>query len=83
ILEASDYIEGRSEDFLGGQNHIAFFVEAAKGISGEKFTQYDQNVDKFFDDAVKNYVNGTVELQDAIQGFKDAVKSAYPEINVE
>jgi maltose-binding protein MalE len=83
ILESSDYIEGRTEDFLGGQNHIEFFVEGAKGISGEKFTRYDQNIDKFFGDAVANYVNGTLTLEEAIQGFKDQVKAAYPEITID
>jgi len=83
ILESPDYIEGRTEDFLGGQNYIAFFVEVAKGISGDKFTQYDQNLDKFFEDAVGEYVNGTLGLDEAIQSFKETVRSAYPEIKVD
>jgi len=82
ILESPDYIEGRSEPFLGGQNHIEFFVNAAKGIDGNKFTQYDQLIDKFYGEAKDNYVNGLLSLDEAIQSFKDAVKNAYPEINV-
>lgn len=75
--------EGVSESFLGGQNHQEYFQEAGKYIRGDKFTKYDQFIDELYNNAQNDYLNGNMTKDEAIQSFKDGVKAAYPEINVQ
>ncbi|MDA3847350.1 MAG: extracellular solute-binding protein, partial [Vallitaleaceae bacterium] len=82
IAESYEYKYERSDDFLGGQNHIEFFVDTAYGINGDAFTEYDDEINLYFANAVSDYVNGNSTLAQAILNFKEDVKSAYPEINV-
>ena len=47
----SDY----ASDFLGGQNHIALFAEAAKKIDMSNAGPYDQGLNESFQNAFKDY----------------------------
>ena len=53
----SDY----ASDFLGGQNHIALFAEAAKKIDMSNAGPYDQGITESFQNAFKDYFTGTVD----------------------
>lgn len=77
------YVDGFTEPFLGGQNHVAAFVEAAGAIKGDKLTKYDQDFDIFFNAAQVSYVDGLMTLDEAVQSFKDSVAAAYPEVVIE
>lgn len=85
ILEIQEsYVDGFSEDFLGGQNHVEFFVEAGKAIDSNRITKYDMDLDALYGSAVSDYVEGlTPTVEEAIEVFKDGVRAAYPEIIIE
>ena len=71
-----------SESFLGGQNNMKFFIDEGKNINPDRITKYDQEIDTLYNAAVIDYVDGNRTYDEAVQGFKDGVKSAFPEINV-
>lgn len=67
-------------DFLGGQNHIKLFAEAAKKINMKNISSYDQGLNESFQKAFKDYFDGNVTKKQALQNFyKDAV-AKYPEL---
>ena len=51
----SDY----SSAFLGGQNHIALFAEAAAKIDMSNAGPYDQGLNESFQNAFKDYLPAT------------------------
>lgn len=78
------YAADFSEPFLGGQNHVEFFIEAGKAIDANRITKYDKDIDALFGQAVADYVEGlTPTVDEALAIFKEGVQAAYPEINVE
>ncbi len=77
------YVDGFTEPFLAGQNHVAAFVEAAGDIKGGMLTKYDQDFNTFFGAAQGSYVDGLMTFDEAVQSFKDAVAAAYPEVIIE
>ncbi len=76
-----------TREFLGGQNHYEYFAEelAALGTAGwaQRVSQYDEDIQGTFLTAMKEYVNGNLTKDEAIQSFKDSVAALYPEISVE
>lgn len=83
-LAASDY----RSDFLGGQNHIKLFVEAAPKISMDNITTYDAGLNDNFQKEFKAYFRGEQDKQTALAKFyEDAVRTfpelTYHEISVE
>jgi len=85
ILEIQEgYVDGFSEPFLGGQNHVEFFVEAGKAIDANRITKYDKDIDALFSQAVSDYVEGlTPTVDEALVIFKEGVQAAYPEIVID
>ena len=75
---------GTSNPFLSGQDHIAVFAEAANLINGAIVTEYDEKIDSLWRSyVVSPYVNGEVELDDAITTFKAEVSAQFPELIIE
>ena len=72
----SDY----KSDFLGGQNHIALFAEAATKIDMSNAGPYDQGLNESFQNAFKDYFTGNVEEDAAKANFETAIKEKYPEL---
>ncbi len=66
--------------FLGGQNHIALFVDVAPDISMDKCTKYDQICNEKFQSAFKEYFAGSVDKDTALNNFYTLVIEAYPEL---
>ncbi len=62
-----------SLDFLGGQNMFDVFIPANAFANGRNITQYDENINSYFRDAVREYVIGNHTRDEAIQRFKDVV----------
>ena len=71
----SDY----KSDFLGGQNHIALFAEAATKIDMSNAGPYDQGLNESFQNAFKDYFTGNVEEDAAKANFETAIKEKYPD----
>ena len=67
-------------DFLGGQNHIALFAEAAKKIDMSNAGPYDQGLNESFQTAFKDYFTGNVDEDTAKANFETAIKEKYPEL---
>ena len=70
----SDY----ASDFLGGQNHIALFAEAAKKIDMSNAGPYDQGLNESFQTAFKDYFTGTVDEDTAKAKLRDRHQGEVP-----
>jgi ABC-type glycerol-3-phosphate transport system substrate-binding protein len=69
-----------SEPFLAGQNHYEFFASQAPAVNADIVCKYEQKIRGFFMNAIFNYIDGKKTKDEAIAGFKDEVKGAYPEL---
>ena len=67
-------------DFLGGQNHIALFVEAAKKIDMSNAGPYDQGCNEKIQTAFKDYFDGNVDEAKAKANFEKAITELYPDL---
>lgn len=75
-LASSDF----KSAFLGGQNHIALFVETAPKIDMSKISAYDQGLNETFQAKFKEYFDGTVDKDTALKNFYEAAIVKYPEL---
>jgi len=75
-LASSDY----KSDFLGGQNHIALFAEAAKKIDMSNISAYDQGLNEELQGAFKDYFDGNATKEEALQNFYNNAVLKYPEL---
>lgn len=66
--------------FLGGQNHIALFAEAAPKIDMSNLSAYDQGLNESFQGAFKDYFEGTVDKAKALENFYTSAIEKYPEL---
>ncbi|HLR34776.1 MAG TPA: ABC transporter substrate-binding protein [Tissierellales bacterium] len=66
--------------FLGGQNHIKLFTESAKGIDMSNISPYDQGLNEGIQTAFKDYFNGTIDYDTALDNFYNAAIEKYPEL---
>ena len=69
IAEDPDF----GSDFLGGQNHIALFVEAAPLIDMSNAGPYDQGINEGMQTAFKDYFEGTVDEDKAKANFQGKI----------
>jgi hypothetical protein len=60
-------------DFLGGQNMFDVFIPATAFAKGDTLSQYDQTINGYFRDAVRQYTAGTATKEEAIEWFKQQV----------
>lgn len=67
-------------DFLGGQNHIKLFSEAAPKIDMSNISQYDQGLNESFQTAFKDYFDGLVDKDTALENFYKSAMEKYPEL---
>lgn len=67
-------------DFLGGQNHIALFAAAAPRIDMSNISKYDQGMNEEFQKAFKDYFDGVVSKEEALENFYTAVMEKYPNL---
>lgn len=75
-IAASDYASA----FLGGQNHIALFAEAAKKIDMSNICDYDQGLNESIQQTMHEYFEGVVDLDTAYANFYSAAEIKYPEL---
>ena len=67
-------------DFLGGQNDVAVFVELAKDIKFENKTIYDQIINEQLQSNWREYCQGNVTEDEAMANFYKAINENYPEV---
>ena len=74
-----------SNKLLNGQNHYAILTKVMDKLDLEgKITKYDSVIKSKFNESVAGYLDGTYATKDdAINAFKDAVATAYPDLTVE
>lgn len=73
---ASGAVMSRSDgsiDFLGGQNMFDVFVPANSYANGKNLTQYDETINQYWRDQVREYTAGNKSKEDAIKDFKQNV----------
>ena len=62
-----------SLDFLGGQNMFDVFVPANQYANGTNLTQYDETINQYWRDAVREYTAGNKDRETTIADFKTNV----------
>ena len=67
-------------EFLGGQNDVAVFVELAKNIKFENQTSYEQLLNEGLQGFWREYCDGTVTEEEALSNFYKYINEKYPEI---
>ncbi len=72
----SDY----QNPFLGGQNHMAFFLDSAKSIDKSKMSMYDQTMNEKLQTAMADYFNGKVDETTAWENFYKSVMEKHPNL---
>ena len=84
-IEAMDSLaadDNFASAFLGGQNHIKLFAESAKGIDMSNISPYDQGLNEEIQTAFRDYFNGTVDYDTALNNFYTAALEKYPNLKV-
>ena len=75
-IAESDY----ASDFLGGQNHIALFSEAAGKIDMSNISDYDQGLNEGIQQSMHEYFEGNVDFDTALENFYTSAIEKYPEL---
>lgn len=91
--ECDDYVNNKAaiaeisktykSAFLGGQNHIALLAKAAEKIDMSNTTAYDQLLNEGIQNSFKDYFDGNIDKQKALDNFKAYVKEKYPELKTD
>jgi len=66
---------------LGGQNALAMFCAGADKIDLSNISVYDQGCNEKFQQAMKNYFEGTSSYDEALNAFYTDVETTYPELS--
>ena len=75
-LASSDF----KSAFLGGQNHIKLFAQAAPKINMKNISAYDQGLNEEFQKAMKDYFDGNADYDAALEQFYQSVETKYPDL---
>ncbi len=75
-IAASDY----KNPFLGGQNHIKFFLDSATSIDKSCITPYDLGMSEKIQSAMKDYFNDKITQEKAWENFYTSIKELYPNL---
>lgn len=67
-------------EFLGGQNHIAVLLDSAQSISMANIGPYDQGMTEEYQKAFKDYFDGIVDKDTALENFYTAILEKYPNL---
>lgn len=66
--------------FLGGQNHVAYLLDSAKSINKDTMSMYDQGMTEEIQRAGKEYFDGKVTKDKALENFYTAILEKYPNL---
>ena len=76
-IASSDY----SSDFLGGQNHIALFAEAANKIDMSNISDYDKDCNEQIQQTLHPYFEGKISYDEGMKNFYSKMKELHPELS--
>ena len=79
-MEAAAKDDSYAFPILGGQNPLAMFCEGADKIDLSNLSNYDQGCNEEFQNAMKNYFEGGMSYEEALNLFYKAVVEKYPEL---
>jgi multiple sugar transport system substrate-binding protein len=71
-----------SNEAFGGQKTYAFWLEQAKKVDYSLVTKYDDQIGKFFGQAIESIQKGEMSKEDALKDFYKNIKTIYPDIEV-
>ena len=66
--------------FLGGQNDVAVFAGMTDSIVWQNATIYDQACNEGYQDAIKGYIDGSIDKETALQNFYSKIREQYPSV---
>ena len=75
-VAASDY----KNECLGGQNHMALFIDSAASIDKSCMSMYDQGMNEKIQSAMKDYFEGLIDIDTAWNNFYTSVLETYPNL---
>lgn len=75
-MAASDY----TSKVLGGQNPLPIYLEGIVTIDLSNMSSYDQGCNESFQNAMKNYFEGTATYEEALELFYTSVIEKYPNL---
>lgn len=75
-MAQSDY----KSAFLGGQNPLQMYCDAAAKVDMSKVSPYDQGLNESLQVAMRDYFNGTVDKDTALKNFYTSAIEKYPEL---
>jgi multiple sugar transport system substrate-binding protein len=79
----SKFDDAATTKFLAGQNSYKGFATAAPNISLKLIQASDDAIQRSLNDPLSNYASGKTTKEQAIKEFKDAVKNALTDIEIE
>ncbi len=71
---------GYSAGVLGGQNPVPAYLEAAKKLTQNHTTSYDEDLDLGFRVTMREYITGGTSLEDALELFEKTALLRYEEL---
>ena len=80
VMEEMAQDESYGDAVLGGQNALAMFCAGAEKIDLSNLSSYDQGCNEEFQNAMKNYFDGNLTYDEAVDLFYKAVIEKYPEL---
>ena len=78
IAEMAD--SSYSSKILGGQNPLGIYSSGVSKLDLSNLSAYDQGCNEEFQNAMKNYFEGTATKEEALDLFYKAVVEKYPEL---
>ena len=76
MAEDPDY----SSKILGGQNPLPMYIAGVENLDLSNLSAYDQGCNEEFQNAMKNYFEGSASKDEALDLFYKAVVEKYPEL---
>ena len=80
LMEEMAQDESYGDAVLGGQNALGMFCAGADKIDLSNLGDYDQGCTEEFQNAMKNYFDGNMSYEEAVDQFYKAVVEKYPEL---
>lgn len=77
------FTDSDNSKFLSGQNSYEGFAAAAPNVSAELMQGTDDAIQRALNDPLNNYVTGAATKEQAIEQFKEAIRSELPELAIQ
>ncbi|MBC8061831.1 MAG: extracellular solute-binding protein [Clostridiaceae bacterium] len=81
VNKVSATTDAGKNEFVGGQNIAKTYSEILPGINGKLVTAYDETINNKFTTDLDLYINGKKTKAEFLKQFREAVKTAYPDLD--